>query len=347
VSAAMLVMSLMLSQTLYGIPPDEEDTADLVARYESSCGGASTPECKQLQWQLEGLLYQQVRAYQNYYGKAVDPEVVMVALAADSPQLKTWGIRALQSPASPEAVSLMVEALDNPYPQVREAALTALRQVDSKYARYGDRSVRSDGPSEYPRADPVPTPAVLGGPVYPGAKFRAFASNEQFALFTTPDPVEKVLAFYATGNRKAQTGAEMKAEAQKKAQAMSDPQAMMALMRQAQAQGKDVTAMILERQKAAGGGMELMGYEGKAGVVGPKYVSLSDDGSKRVLVFKDDSLGATSMVFQVSDPQREALMTQTMSGKGGGLDAMQRMELQKFVQKPLADGSPPDPKKSR
>jgi hypothetical protein len=196
-------------------------------------------------------------------------------------------------------------------------------------------------------ADAVPSAAFLGGKPYPGAKFRAFASNGKFALFNTPDSPDKVLGFYATGNRKPQTGAEMKADAQKKAMAMSDPQQVMALMKQAQAQGKDITTMMLERQKAAGGGMELMNFEKENGVVGPKYVALNDDGSRRVLVFKDDILGGTSIVFQPSDPELEAAQMQMMSGKGGGLDPMQRMELQKFVQKPLADGSSSDPKAGR
>lgn len=346
-SAPMLMITLILGQAIYGIPPDEEDTSDLITRYESSCSGSSTPDCKRLQWQLEGLLYADVRAYQNYTGKAVDPEVVVAALGADSPQLKVWGIRAAGSRPSPEATALLVEALEDPYPRVRDAALAALRQVDPKYAKYPDREARTDGPTDYPSPNRVPAMANLGGPVYPGAKFRAFASSDRFAFFTTPDAVDKVLAFYATGGRKAQTGAEMKADAQRKAQSMSDPQAMMAMMKQAQAQGKDITTMMLERQKAATAGMELMGYEGKPGVVTPKYVPLSDDGSKRVLVFKDDSLGATSIVFQVIDPERDAAMTAMMTGKGTGLDPMQRMELQKFVQKPLADGSPADPKKTR
>jgi hypothetical protein len=347
VSTALWVVSLALGTAFYSAPPDEEDVPDLISRYQSTCGGSSTPTCKQLQWQLEGILYADLRAYQNYTGKGVDPEVVMAALGADSPQLKLWGIRAAGTRPSSEATALIVEALDDPYPRVREEALNTLRNLDPKYVKYQDRLLRSGGPSDYPRPDPVPTAATIGGQVYPGAKFRAFASNDKFALYTTSDPVEKVLAFYATGGRKAQSSAEVKAEAQKKTQAMSDPQAMMALMKQAQAQGKDIATMMMERQKSVGGGMELLTYEGKAGVVGPKYVPLNDGGSRRVLVFKDDSLGATSVVFEVSDPERAAATTQMMSGKTGGLDPMQRMELQKFVQKPLADGSPSDPKKTR
>ena len=345
-NTALWVVSLALGTAFYSPPPDEEDLQDLISRYQSTCGGSSTPSCKQLQWQLEGILYADLRAYQNYTGKGVDPDVVIAALGADSPQLKLWGIRAAGSRPSPDGMALIVEALDDPYPRVREEALNTLRN-DPKYARYQDRSARSGGPSDYPRPDPVPTPATIGGPVYPGAKFRAFASSDKFALYTTPDPVEKVIGFYATGSRKAQTSSEVKAEAQKKTQAMSDPQAMMALMKQAQAQGKDIATMMLERQKSLAGGSELLSYEGQPGVVAPKYVPLSDDGSRRVLIFKDESLGATSIVFQVSNPEQDAAMTQMMAGKPGGLDPMQRMELQKFVQKPLADGSPSDPKKTR
>ena len=180
VSAAILVMSLVLGQTLYGIPPDEEDTADydrplrvelwrgehagvqaapVAAGGPALPGGAGLPELHR-----EGC---RPGSGDGRTGRR---------LAASS---RLWGIQAVRSPASPEAVALMVEALDDPYPRVREAALNALRNVDPKYAKYSDRSVQSDGPTRLPAGRCGPDRGAARGPVYPGREVPGLRQQRQ------------------------------------------------------------------------------------------------------------------------------------------------------------------------
>lgn len=334
IPASMLLVSLSLGTALHGEPPDE-DVDEVLARYEKSCGGASTPECKRLQWQLEADLYGKLRALVAATGQGLEGEVLRVALEADTPQLKAFALRRLQGNVPPDLLPIVVAAVDNPYAMVREAALDVLRQVDQqRYGRYGERQRRSS-PS-YPVADTAPDAAALGGPVYAGARFRPVASNEEFALFSTQDAQDKVIAFYAKGNRKALTASELTAEQKKKVMTMSDPMAMMELMKKAQAEGKDPSQVIMAKQREMmGGGVNTQAWEGKPGVVSPRYVALDDGGGRRVLVFQDEILGGTSIVFFLVSPHTEAAMA-AASGKSSR-DPMQALELQTFLRQPLIE----------
>jgi hypothetical protein len=330
---SILTLQLMLGSALHGIPPDDDELAEVSARYEK-CAGATTPECKRLQWRLEGALYGKLRAIVGYSGERIEGDVLRVALEADTPQLKAYALQRMPSPVLPDLLPLVLAAMDSQYAMVREPAMNLLRNTDPKYNKYQDRATRS-GDRSIPIVDPVqPDAAALGGPVYPGARFRPFASSDQVALFTSSDPQDKVIAFYAKGNRKAQTAAEVTAEQKRKVMAMSDPKAMMELMKKAQAEGKNPTEVMMARQK------ELMGpniqtFEGKAGVTNARYIALDDAGGRSVLVFKDDSLGATSIVFFVTPPATAAAMA--AMGSGSGSDPMQTLELQQYVSKPLLE----------
>jgi hypothetical protein len=331
----MLVIELMLGTALYGVPPDDDDLPELTARYEK-CAGATTPDCKRLQWQLETAFYGQLRAVIAATGERLEGDVLRVALEADSPQLKAFALQRMPSPVPADLLPLLVAALDSPYAMVREQALTLLGNSDPKYNRYHDRATRA-GDRQIPLVDPaLPDAAALGGPVYGGAKFRPMASSDQFALFTTADPQDKVIAFYAKGNRKAQTADEVKAGMKKKAMAMQDPMAMLELMKKAQAEGKDPAAVMMAKQQEMMGGTSTQHFEGKPGVTNARYIALDDGGARTVLVFKDDILGATSIVFFLTSPATVQAMAAISSGKNSR-DPMKMVELQQYLAKPLLE----------
>jgi len=330
-SPATFVLSLWLGTALHGEPP-AEDLSEAVARFEKSCTGSTSRECKQLQWQIEAGLYGQLRSLVAATGRGLEGDVLRVALAADTPQLKAFALRRLPGNPPADLLPLVVAALDSPYAMVREAALNVLHQ-DARYARYGERRLPPSSPG-YPVADEAPGAAALGGPVYPGARFRPFASNDQMALFSSPDAADKVVAFYAKGNRRALTPAELTAEQKKKAMAMSDPMAMMELVKKAQAEGKDPSTVIMARQKEMmGGGASAQAFDKKPGVVSPRFIALDDAGSRRVLVFSDEVLGGTSIVFFLVSAQTE----QAMSPAARATNPMQGVELQQFIHQPLIE----------
>jgi hypothetical protein len=325
----ILIVELMLGSALYGEPPDE-DVSAAAARYEANCAGSTTPECKRLQWQIEGVLYGLARARLAVTGKAVNSEVLLVALEADTPQLKAFALRSISRRPPDDLLPLIQTALDSPYAMVREPALNLLGRFDPRYARYSDRRANRSEPP-FPIADPVPDEDALGGPLYPGATFRPFASNEQLALFTTADPPDNVIAFYAKGNRKALTGAELTAEQKKRASTMNDPMAMMELVKKAKAEGKDPTAAIMAKEKEmVGSAIDSKAFERGRGVVSPRYVALNDVGSRTVAVFKDDSLGTTSIVFFLPSHATDHSMTP-------GANPMQQLKLQQYIRQPLID----------
>jgi hypothetical protein len=331
----MLAMRLMLGSALYGVPPDDDDLAAMSARYEK-CAGAATPECKRLQWRLEAALYGELRAIVGSSGERLPPDVLRAALAADTPQLKAFALQRMPSPVPADLLPLVLAAIDSEYAMVREPALNLLGNTDPKYRKYADGVTRA-GARNARRAAPVrPDAAALGGPVYPGASYRPFASTDEAALFTSSDPQDKVIAFYAKPNRPAQTAAEVKAGMQKKAMAMQDPMAMMELMKKAQAEGKNPADVMMAKQKEMMGGGNIQAFEGKAGVTNPRYIALDDAGTRTVLVFKDDSLGGTSIVFFVTSPQAAAVMA-GMGSRSSGSDPMQAVQLQQYVNKPLLE----------
>lgn len=112
---------------------------------------------------------------------------------------------------------MLVEALNDPAPTVRDAVASALDQIDDPSGRLLVRRMRSSG-SERQRSRAeglkptvLPDASSLGMPVYPGATFLAFASDVGAGrvTFSSPDPIDKVLQFYQkAAGRSALSGEE-------------------------------------------------------------------------------------------------------------------------------------------
>ncbi len=101
-------------------------------------------------------------------------------------------------------LTMLVAALNDPAPTVRDAVAQALDQIDDPSGRLLVRRMRGSGTDrQRSRAEGLkptvpPDASSLGMPVYPGATFLAFASDVGAGrvTFSTPDPIEKVLQFY-------------------------------------------------------------------------------------------------------------------------------------------------------
>ena len=115
-----------------------------------------------------------------------------------------------------EDVDLLMGALNDPVPAVREAAVRALGQVRDSPAtallvRLAHASVPSQSASRPPHGcsqQAVPDARRLGAPLYPGATFLYYVSDVQNgrAAFAAPDPLQQVIDFYASAGRQALDG---------------------------------------------------------------------------------------------------------------------------------------------
>jgi len=106
---------------------------------------------------------------------------------------------------APSDLPVLLEALNDPVPGVRDASLAALQQLgDDSNIRLLVRRIhagrRESGTQhrERFRAQAVPDFRRLGVPVYDGAAFLYYASDAQLgrAAFATDAPVQKVVDFY-------------------------------------------------------------------------------------------------------------------------------------------------------
>jgi hypothetical protein len=145
----------------------------------------------------------------NSLGSSADrsslPLLVMV-LEKGEPELRAAAARAIGmlGPTVAEG-PLLVKALNDPMPTVRESVLHALSEVPDPRTRLLVQRVqsgardRSRSRTEGLTATVAPDAARLGAPLYPGATFLAFASDLDVgrAAFSSADPLEKVVAFYA------------------------------------------------------------------------------------------------------------------------------------------------------
>jgi hypothetical protein len=129
--------------------------------------------------------------------------LLLTILQRGEPELRAAAAHAVGmiGPTAAEAPVLM-NALNDPVPAVREGVLHALELLSDPGARLlvlraragaRDRSAGGLTPTVAPDA------ASLGTPIYPGATFLAFASDLDLGRvsFSSPDPVQKVVDFYA------------------------------------------------------------------------------------------------------------------------------------------------------
>jgi hypothetical protein len=266
------------------------DPDAVIDRYQRECsGGAKSAECRALRLDVEAIFLASILAVRSSNSATVDPQWYRLAAAAETAQLACIGLYELiydpKRTAQDEA--LIVRALDSPYRGVRSAALSYANKIPA-IAEVWKRSsgdFRSFAGCIDDVRDPVHGAKWAGN--YPGAQYRVFASNASRRWFTTPDPVEKVIAWFAARGKPARTAQELTEYAQEKL--------VEEMARLSENPEQDNTARLMQLMAGQGSPAQwstaLRDIEG-AGEI--KYVMIGDN--QAVGIFRDDVLKATSIV---------------------------------------------------
>lgn len=268
------------------------DPDAVIDRYQRECsGGTKSPECHALRLDVEAIFLASILAVRSSNSAVVDPSWYRLAAAAETPQLACIGLNELtydpKRTAQDEA--LIVRALESPYPVVRAIALwnaskiPVIADAGKRIDGYNRRSV--SGLCVDDIRDPVYGAKWAGN--YPGAQYRAFASSSARRWFTTPDPVEKVVAWFAARGKPARTTQQLGEDAQAKfleemAKLSENPE-------------EDNTAKMMQLMTGQGSpGQWSQAFSGIEGTGEIRYVMIADN--QAVAIFQDDLLKATSIV---------------------------------------------------
>ena len=302
-------LSLALIMWIPRAPAPTTDIRATMARFERECLRGRGTSCETLQAELERALYQELMVM-YLGGKDLDRKVLRVAARAELPELAAFGLRRLGRWNSAEDVPLAAAGLDSPYPAVRSAADELVRSLNNpQLQRLAHRSQRSGSEGSKSGLVPMeaPNPKTIGASIYPGASYSFAASRPDFAVYTTSDAPDKVLAHYAKGKR-VLTGAAL-GDLRKQKSAKKNDEAMAAEMMQAMMSGKDPQVIVKEMMEAdqAKNVDWTRGIEGVEGVQSPRYVVLEETGpqkspSRVVAVYRDEALGATAVAFRLVPP---------------------------------------------
>jgi hypothetical protein len=339
--AAVLVLSGPIVFT-----PDAEDREQIVKQYATQCSGAKavTPACKTMQWQVERFLYDDLRA-----GAATTHETFEVAAAADYPLLAVLGLKRLGDGFTKNDDDIIAMQVESPFADVRNAAFDLVGRMSADHWTRMLLRRKTGDSSEFPHEDEIPSVTRLGAAVYPGATYRYFASERKRAFFTTDDSPEKAVAFYVKAGLKAWTPDELKAEQKKRDDAgkaaqkdsMATAAKMQAAMMAAMAAGKDPQAAMMEIATGMTGGDTnwTRGLITDEGVVKPKVLPLDSTYQHMMVIFRDDILGATAIVFlEVQTAEEMALMKMSTSSKKEDVARMKQFSAaQSLLNRPLVD----------
>jgi hypothetical protein len=263
----------------------------VIDRYQRECsGGAKSPECHALRLDVEGIFLASLLTVRAANTATVDPRWYRLAAVSETPQLQCIGVTELiwdpKRTAQDEAV--IVRALESPYRAIRAAVWSSQSKMPALAG-----AMKRQGRFNYPLSgycvedlrEPVPGAKWAGG--YPGAQFRPFASDDTRRWFTTPDPVEKVIAWFAARGKPARTAQQMTEDAQAKI--------VEEMTQLSQNPDQDNTAkmmQLLAGQASSGDWSAPFRDMEDAGEI--KYVLIGD--KQTVAIFQDDALKATSIV---------------------------------------------------
>ncbi|HEY7642592.1 MAG TPA: hypothetical protein VH814_22855 [Steroidobacteraceae bacterium] len=267
------------------------DPDAVIDRYERECSGAKSPECHALRLDVEALFLESLLAVRSANDAVVDPRWYRLAAVSETAQLACIGLNELiwDPKRTAEDDAVILRAMESPYRSVRAVVLanaSRIPAIGEWWKRSGGFDYRSlSGVCVEDARDPLHGAQWAGD--YPGAQFRVFASNDSRRWFTTPDPVEKVIDWFAARGKPAHTAEQLMQDAQAKL--------MEEMTRLSENPEQDNTAKIM--QLMAGQGSQARWSEPFRDMEGTgeiKYVMIADN--QAVAVFRDDVLKATSIV---------------------------------------------------
>lgn len=280
------------------------DPDEIITRYKRECAAqVRSPECRALRVEVERIFLDALVAMRASR-TPVDPRWYRLAATAETPQLACIGLTQMiwdpKRTARDEAV--IMRALDSSYRGVRAAVLLSAQRLPTL-----ENAIKRTGKSNYrelyglcvdDRRDPVPGSKWAGG--YPGAKFRAFASDESRRWFTTSDSPEKVSAWFAARGKPARTVEELATDAQaalieEMTRLSSSPDAANDAANQ-----EKMLALLSGQHSEAQWSQAFQGIEGTGEV---KYVMIG--ANQAIAIFRDEFLQATSIVATQPLPPRD------------------------------------------
>lgn len=270
------------------IAPLTGDPTAAFARYKKECAaGATSDPCRALRSQIEHVLLDSILGLRAA-DQEIDREWYRVAARATTPELACIGVYQLAyvlKDRTPEDDAALLAAIDNPAPSVRSVALGSQTQAITTLVQRAAMDRRTySGVCADAYTDPEYGAKWAGG--YPGAKFRFFASSAERRWFTTADPVDKVLAFFASAGKTGMTKRELDAAAQQKMIAEAQRISMAAKPGDEQKMVAEMQALTAKLEVH-----ELTGVENADQI---RYVMIAPN--IQIAVFKDDVLGGTSIV---------------------------------------------------
>ena len=193
------------------------DPDAVLARHRQECAkGAASPSCQTLRVAVEYVLLDALVGLRDI-GEPLERRWLQAAARAQTPQLACFGLRGLlvAEERSGEDEALIAAALDSLWRAPRNVVLAYGASAPGMSEMLGRTSRERGQPGSGPELcidgsrDPQPNPGLSGR--YPGAHYRPFASTSTRRWFTTPDPLEKVLAFFAHQGKPALTADGLKA----------------------------------------------------------------------------------------------------------------------------------------
>jgi hypothetical protein len=275
----------------FALPPPAPapDPDAVIDRYIKECGAKTTSaECSQLKRSVEGAFLDALVELRGT--EDIDPEWYRIGVTAETPQLACISVTEIVylPGRTTDDVALLVKALDSPWRSVRNAVLSNASRIPGLegVAQRADRTTRDGSQTCFDSVrDPQPGPEWAGN--YPGARYRAFASNPDLRWFTSTDPVEKVLAFFAGQGKPGRTSQQLGADAsarfvEEATRLSSSPDA-----------GNE--ARLMELMQGMGGGQDWSrAFHDLRDIGEIKYVMLTSD--QAVAVFHDDLMKTTAIV---------------------------------------------------
>ena len=273
---------------------DPANADALIDRYDKECfNAANSANCETLRLQVESVFLADLVDLRAE-DQDIDREWYRVAANAGTPQLACIGLRELiySKDRTPEEEDLILASIDSPFRENRNMALNAqLPKIKELWPR--SRFNRQFGWGLCMSDLRDPDPGVKWAGNYPGARFRHFASNNDLKWFTTPDSVEKVLAYFKNQGKKPMTIEEMNAAEQAKfveevTKISSSPQP---------GGEKKIMELLMKTGTSSTWDVPFRGMEG-AGEI--RYVMLTP--KQAIAIFKDDILHATSIVAPRPQP---------------------------------------------
>jgi hypothetical protein len=264
----------------------------VIDRYQRECsGGTKSPECHALRLDVEAIFLESLLTVRSANTAIVDPSWYRLAAASETPQLACIGLNELiyDPKRSAQDEALLARALESPYRSVRGAVMLNVSRIPA-LSEFWKRSGGSDyrtlsGICVDDTRDPVHGAKWAGN--YPGAQYRVFASGDSRRWFTTPDPVEKVIAWFAARGKPARTAQELTEEAQAKV--------IEEMTRLSENPEQDNTARMMQLLAGQASPDQWSApFRNLEGIGEIKYVMIG--AGQAVAIFRDDVLQATAIV---------------------------------------------------